>query len=494
MVIPTNQQAYSVSQGTSTIPAFVFQTRDPTVEDTVYQLYTRWVNTITKGIWYLEAFVPSDGFITAQWRAVGPIVVSEVPPTTSDYLYPIGQTWIDTVGMNYWGLVNVTGTVATWEDLSSGVAAGILTLTGNTGGSVAGDGSRNVDLIGSGGVTVTGNPGTHTLTISLTGGSTAIDSVGVDAFTGPGTNPVLPDASGEIFVTGGQISAASTANVIRTDSIAANTYTVQVQRSKVEPVSTVASNGVSHFNSGDFTIDNNAFVSLSSPGSTAFTAVNIQTFTSSGTYTPTTGMKYCIVEIVAGGGGGGGGTSNNANSVISGGGGGGAYTRGIFNAATIGASKPVTIGTGGSGGGSTGNTGGTSSFGSLLSVAGGLGGVGNEPSSTGGNASAAGGSGGSAITSGSFSIQGCPGDNGWMIDVNQAGILGISGYGGSTFMGEESAAPIINTGVVGSGSNGTNGLVYGGGGSGAVANNSLGPIVYTGGTGAAGICVITEYI
>ena len=70
MVIPTNQQAYARSQGTSTIPTFIFEDRDPTTNDIKYPLYSAWVNTLTKGIWYLEAFNPTGGFILAQWRAV----------------------------------------------------------------------------------------------------------------------------------------------------------------------------------------------------------------------------------------------------------------------------------------------------------------------------------------------------------------------------------------------------------------------------------------
>ena len=37
----------------------------------------------------------------------------------------------------------------------------------------------------------------------------------------------------------------------------------------------------------------------------AVNSVVVQTFTGSGTYTPTTGMLYCTIEVVGGGGGGG---------------------------------------------------------------------------------------------------------------------------------------------------------------------------------------------
>lgn len=43
------------------------------------------------------------------------------------------------------------------------------TLTGNTGGAVGSDATGNIDIVGSGTVTVTGNPGTNTLTITDTG-------------------------------------------------------------------------------------------------------------------------------------------------------------------------------------------------------------------------------------------------------------------------------------------------------------------------------------
>lgn len=96
--------------------------------------------------------------------------------------------------------------------------------------------------------------------VSIAGGA-AIAKVAVDAHTAPGTNPVVPDGTGQITVTGGQVAAGTTANVIQTNSLAANTYTIQIQRSQAVAVSTAGDNGVSHFNSADFTVDGNGFVS-----------------------------------------------------------------------------------------------------------------------------------------------------------------------------------------------------------------------------------------
>ena len=93
-------------------------------------------------------------------------------------------------------------------------------------------------------------------------------------------------------------------------------------------------------------------------GSTCFQSVNIQTFTSSGTYTPTSGMRHCIIECV-GNGGGGGGTATAAASFYNGGGGGGGggYARKFATAATIGSSQTVTFGATGTGGVAGNNTG-----------------------------------------------------------------------------------------------------------------------------------------
>ncbi len=97
--------------------------------------------------------------------------------------------------------------------------------------------------------------------VSLAGGDAAIDAINVDANTAPGTDPVTSDVNGEITVTGGQVAAGTTANVIRTNSVAANSYTVEVQRSSAQASSTVGSNGVSHYNSAHFSVDSNGFVS-----------------------------------------------------------------------------------------------------------------------------------------------------------------------------------------------------------------------------------------
>lgn len=91
----------------------------------------------------------------------------------------------------------------------------------------------------------------------------AVAKVGVDANTAPGTNPVLPTAAGLITITGAQVASGTIgANVIRTDSLAANTYTIEIQRSAANATTDSTKNGVAHFNSAQFSVDANGFVSV----------------------------------------------------------------------------------------------------------------------------------------------------------------------------------------------------------------------------------------
>jgi len=100
-----------------------------------------------------------------------------------------------------------------------------------------------------------------------------------------------------------------------------------------------------------------------------------QTFTASGTYTPTSGMTFCIVEAVGGGAGGGGVVCDAAYALWAGGGGAGGYSRKVTTAALVGASQVVTIGAGGAGGAfGAGSNGGDTSLGSICIAKGGSGG------------------------------------------------------------------------------------------------------------------------
>lgn len=139
-MVPPKQSAYLQGAGSGEIPSYIFPDppRDPTTNDFQHSLLSRWINTLTGGIWYLESFTIVNSVSQANWRAVAPIVVKTVPPSSADSSYPVGQTWVDTLAQDYWALVNVTGGVAVWNSLSPLTSSHPITpyvvgLTGNSG-------------------------------------------------------------------------------------------------------------------------------------------------------------------------------------------------------------------------------------------------------------------------------------------------------------------------------------------------------------------------
>ena len=175
--------------------------------------------------------LPPPSPLSYEGQVVTPCITRNSSPTTANNGFPVPTIWINPSSMQAWILVAKPLGVADWQ------------------------------LIG--------------------GGVEEVRSVTVDANTAPGTNPVVPNASNSITVTGGQVAAGTSANVILTDSLAANTYTIQIQRSQAVASSTVGDNGVSHFNSADFTVDSNGFVSAIPAGYTR--AVDVDAHTAPGT-------------------------------------------------------------------------------------------------------------------------------------------------------------------------------------------------------------------
>ena len=116
--------------------------------------------------------------------------------------------------------------------------------------------------------------------VTFVGGGPGVDSIGVDANTAPGTDPVLPNGAGTITVTGGQVASGIVGtNVIRTNSTAANAYTIEIQRATEAGIPTVGSNGICHFDSNSFSVDTSGFVTLLGGGQ-AIDSVAVQTGTS----------------------------------------------------------------------------------------------------------------------------------------------------------------------------------------------------------------------
>jgi len=231
-----------------------------------------------------------------------------------------------------------------------------------------------------------------------------------------------------------------------------------------------------------------ASTSIKLNGSPVFDKIIVQKFTSSGTYTPTTGMVYAVIEFLGAGGGGGGTAGGTSSTSGSGGGGGGAYGKKVVTSAQIGSSASVTIGAGGSAasGNNNGSTGGTTSVvltgtgGLTLSATGGTGGYGST-NAAGGTIVSAGGGGGSTVTNSDYSVSGGYGSCG----IATGSAFAIAGGGGG------SALAPYNPNPQGGGQNSA-GLAgtLGQGGSGNVSNNSS----FAGATGGNGIVIVTEYV
>ncbi len=209
--------------------------------------------------------------------------------------------------------------------------------------------------------------------------------------------------------------------------------------------------------------------------------IKCQVFKSSGTYVPTQGTKFIIVEIVGGGGAGGGCQVGYPNNAACGGGGmSGEYVKARVDNPAV---TTVTIGYGGIGvSASVGAPGGTTSFGNTIIAKGGLGGnvlaEGTAPGVVGpyGAYTEPGFTGANIIGSGSgYSSPG----------VRFSGSLAIGGPGGDSILGAGAGSQAI----VGEGIN-ANG--HGGGGGGACVYGGA-TQQRAGGSGMAGIAIIWEY-
>lgn len=214
---------------------------------------------------------------------------------------------------------------------------------------------------------------------------------------------------------------------------------------------------------------------LTSLNTSAFRFIGFQRLTGSGTYTPTTGTKYCWARGIGGGAGGGGATSTLGTFGVGAGGSAGAYGEAWFAAASLSYSVGA-AGTGG-GAGSPGLNGGTTNLGSLLGLPGGLGGGATNTQSV--NAFAVAQVGGSPVA-GNIQLVGEPGIFGWCFPSG-----GLSGQGANSKLGA-GGLPVAGANTA----NGLNGNGFGSGGSGGLtfgATNALG------GNGTAGTIVVFEF-
>lgn len=219
-------------------------------------------------------------------------------------------------------------------------------------------------------------------------------------------------------------------------------------------------------------------------------SVVVRTFSSSGTYVPTSGMLYCDIDEVGAGGAGGGTVATTAlgQCAAGGGGGSGARSKGRFTAAQIGASQSIIIGNGGTGvAGASGNNGSSTSVGTLITASGGIGGLVSNVITT-GSIGVLGGAGGNATTGNDINTPGNAGSpSAIYASANNAA---IGGGGAPSVLGGGTQSVRALSSV----SNGLSAAANtGAGGSGAAVGNIVSAAA-TGGNGGSGKITITEYV
>ena len=239
----------------------------------------------------------------------------------------IASTDATKIGLAAFNSTDFTVDANGFTSLSANV---LLTLTGNSGGAVAPT-TSNINTVGTGSITVVGNPGTSTLTTQLTGltnhavlvgaGTATITNLAVGAngavlLGATGADPafaLLTSANSTILFTtgvnslsldvnpakvgetitgnsGGALSptlgnwnilgtsvAAGTTPV--STSGAASTLTVNVQTAQAIAATDATKIGLAAFNNTEFTVDANGFVGLLG-GSEAIDSIAVQTGTS----------------------------------------------------------------------------------------------------------------------------------------------------------------------------------------------------------------------
>jgi len=169
-----------------------------------------------------------NGLVALAYLGVQPstpsnFIVKQGAPTPNDYrnVY-VGDWWLDNSSMylspsvapttaNLWILVSVVGHVATWIDF--GGAAGLVTLTGNSGGAVSPLGN-NINILGdTTTINIVGNPGTHTLTVS-TSGSVATQYITDFGTAVPLAGVLYIDAGTALVNSGSSVIFTGAANVV----------------------------------------------------------------------------------------------------------------------------------------------------------------------------------------------------------------------------------------------------------------------------------------
>lgn len=444
--------------------------------------------------------------------------------------------------------VDANGFVA----LAGTAGAAIQTITGNSGGAEV-PSSGNFNILGTGSITAVGSANTETIqltgitnhAIQIGAGTATLTQLAATATTGqilqnnasadpsystatyPSTTTVsqvlyssstnvvagLTTANNGLLVTSNTgvpsilAGPGATGKVLQSNSAAAPSFSTATYPSTATGTGTILRADGTNWVATTATYPNTAGTSgnvLTSDGTnwnstapTQFNALTGQIFTASGafTYTPTSGMKYVIVELLGGGAGGGGvATTAGAQTSVSASGSGGGYVKFILTAAQVGASKTGSVGVGGAGG-AAGNNAGTNGGNTTLATSsawtasGGVGGAGGAAVVTAVSVPAT--TAGSNTTGTGTLLVNKPGnasEGGGSFTAGTSVIL--AGKGADSFYGQGGNFGIIYpTGNV---TNAGNGAVGFGAGGGAAINYGTATQA-AGGAGTTGIAIFTEF-
>lgn len=354
-------------------------------------------------------------------------------------------------------------------------------------------------VLQSGGAAALPTYSTATYPSVATGTGTILRANGTNWVASTATYPDVATSTGSFLYANGTNYVASTSlwpntvgsagTILRSDGTT-NAYTTSTF-ADTYAINTILYNASANTVTGLATV-NSAFLTTSSGGvptyntNLPFNLVNTQVFTSDGTYTPTSGMKYCEVECIGGGGGGGGAANSAAGGSVGGGGGAGSYAKIILSAATVGASKAIDVGangTGGAAGNNAGTAGADTTFGSTLCV-------GKGGSAGGGSAANSFGTGGAGGVAGTGTLT-VVGGAGWQGVASSSTVVNsiLSGTGGASYFGGGNGAQANSSAAT---TTGTNASGYGNGGNGGTSFANGGNAA--GGNGSPGIVIVTEYI
>ncbi len=332
-----NYRSYTQGTGSAQAPGEVITNRPPTANDVNYPIGQFWLDPATQSLYYLNSQsnqVTVDnpyGLLQSTWNLISvetilttlsddnndvvhPSGSSDTPPDNIQILGGAGITVIadDTLhtltitntgtSSNYapdTGTNPVSGSTVTFTHtsiLATGTLSDALRSNGTGASTIAYQTQYAGSNAGSSAASKWGVSQFDSTQFSVTsgfvkliGGSTP-PTLGItpDAFTGPGTSPVVPNGSGNIKLEGGAMFNTGTqANPIRSNSLAANTIDLQIQRAGSNAATSTANNfGVSQFDSNSFGVTS-GFVTLNNAGTTG--PITKLTGNSGGAILPTAG-------------------------------------------------------------------------------------------------------------------------------------------------------------------------------------------------------------